>query len=330
MKRITLFSILLIGLSLIALPLLAQTSSGYDLSWSSVDSGGTANIQSGAYTWSSSVGQPDAGTLSEGAYAFQGGFWGGVFTPVDYQSVQSGDWSTGGTWGETNAPAYNAIVTIRAGDTITVSGAAQCYNLTVEHGAMLVIEEGATLAVGNRVVNAGTLRQMQLVDGSALVSFLALSDYRGVDLNTDNDLGSVTVTVQALDIGEYCTTDGATSPPYARRCFRIQPTNNLSATVRLWALASGINFSGAPAVFHNPGGTSIWTELADNASTGTSGDYVYAEADTSGFSYFLLAESGQAPTRVAARAFFAHSGTLIGLLALGFGTLLFALVYKRK
>ncbi|MBK9053215.1 MAG: hypothetical protein IPL78_20610 [Chloroflexi bacterium] len=44
----------------------------------------------------------------------------------------------------------------------------------------------------------------------------------------------MTVTVQELNAGEYCTNAGVGSVPYARRCFEITPTNNLPATVRLY------------------------------------------------------------------------------------------------
>jgi len=320
---------LILTLLLLASAVLAQSGTGYDFSWWSVDGGGGSAIQSGAYTWGGTAGQHDAGTLVEGAYTLHGGFWGGVFSPVDYQSTQSGAWDTGGTWDQSAAPGYNAVVTISAGDTVTVSSAAQCYRLIVEHEGVLVIQEGAALTVGDSVVNAGTLRQTQNVNGIAAVAFLTLGDYRGVELATSNDLGSVTVTVRALAPGEYCTADGAASPPYAQRCFRIQPTHNLSATVRLWALTDEVGFGGTPAVFHNPGGTDVWTELTANASAGASGEYVYAEAETPGFSYFLLAESGQAPTLVGLRSFIAAGGVRVLLLMLVVGVGAVLLLRRR-
>jgi hypothetical protein len=333
MKRSTKLLGFVLGLALLSLVsrVLAQSSGNDGLSWWSVDGGGATASHAGVYTWSSTAGQPDAGTFSEGAYTFRGGFWGGVFSPITYRSTQSGAWDTLTTWDQPAAPGYNAIVAIRAGDTVTVSGVAKGYRLIVEHGATLVIQEGASLAVGNRVVNAGTLRQTQSVDGSGgTVAFLTLGDHHGVDLTTDNDLGSVTVTVQALASDEYCTADGAASPSYARRCFRIQPTHNLGATVRLWALAGEVGFPGTPAVFHNPGGTDIWTELTANASTGAAGDYVFAEADTPGFSYFLMAQSAQDPTRVGVRALLARGGKFFGLLCLGLGVVLLILIRRRK
>jgi hypothetical protein len=56
---------------------LAQ-SEGYDLSWWSVDNGGATLSSGGSYNLSGTAGQPDAGTLSGGAYILTGGFWGGL------------------------------------------------------------------------------------------------------------------------------------------------------------------------------------------------------------------------------------------------------------
>jgi hypothetical protein len=50
---------------------------GYDLSWWTVDSGGTSFSAAGDYTLGGSVGQPDAGLLADGDYTLGGGFWGG-------------------------------------------------------------------------------------------------------------------------------------------------------------------------------------------------------------------------------------------------------------
>lgn len=55
--------------------LLAQTGGEYDLSWFTVDGGGEASNQNG-YTLTGTVGQPDVGVMSGGAYTLAGGFWG--------------------------------------------------------------------------------------------------------------------------------------------------------------------------------------------------------------------------------------------------------------
>ncbi|CAG0929412.1 hypothetical protein PLCT1_01036 [Planctomycetaceae bacterium] len=60
---------------------------GYDISWWTVDGGGSA-ISGGIYELHSTIGQPDAGILSVGSYTLAGGFWSGatasykVYLPV--------------------------------------------------------------------------------------------------------------------------------------------------------------------------------------------------------------------------------------------------------
>lgn len=60
----------------------AQSGGGYDLTWSTIDSGGGTST-GGTYSLAGTVGQPDAGTLSGGSYSLDGGFWAGAIdTPV--------------------------------------------------------------------------------------------------------------------------------------------------------------------------------------------------------------------------------------------------------
>lgn len=54
----------------------AQTGGGYDLTWSTIDSGG-GTVSGGSYTLSGTVGQADAVQLTGGTYALDGGFWSG-------------------------------------------------------------------------------------------------------------------------------------------------------------------------------------------------------------------------------------------------------------
>jgi hypothetical protein len=77
-KRTTsvLLVILLCGL-LLTTTALTSSSEGYDLSWWTVDSGGGILNIEGGYSLSSTIGQPDAGVLTGGAYTLGGGFWTG-------------------------------------------------------------------------------------------------------------------------------------------------------------------------------------------------------------------------------------------------------------
>ncbi len=74
----------LILLLILALPTvaLAQSGGGFDLSWNTVDGGGSTFLTGGSYTLSGTVGQPDAGAMSGGAFSLQGGFWAGATAPI--------------------------------------------------------------------------------------------------------------------------------------------------------------------------------------------------------------------------------------------------------
>lgn len=56
----------------------AQSGAGYDLTWSTIDSGGATLSTGGSYALGGTIGQPDGGVLSGGGYTLTGGFWGGV------------------------------------------------------------------------------------------------------------------------------------------------------------------------------------------------------------------------------------------------------------
>jgi hypothetical protein len=82
--------VLLVGLCLLAagwlvwtLPASAGTPASYQLVQSNISPAQAGS--SGAYTLSSSAGQPDAGEVSAGSYTLGGGFWGGgiINTVVD-------------------------------------------------------------------------------------------------------------------------------------------------------------------------------------------------------------------------------------------------------
>jgi hypothetical protein len=64
-------------LILAAVPVLAQSGGGYDLTWSTVDGGGGTFSTGGGYSLGGTAGQPDAGLMTGGGYSLGGGFWGG-------------------------------------------------------------------------------------------------------------------------------------------------------------------------------------------------------------------------------------------------------------
>src|SRR3954447_19442180 len=55
---------------------LSQSGGVYDLTWHTNDGGGNTSAAGGAYSLGGTVGQPDAGASSGGAYALTSGFWG--------------------------------------------------------------------------------------------------------------------------------------------------------------------------------------------------------------------------------------------------------------
>jgi hypothetical protein len=73
--RRNLILLTLLGLLLSATTALAQSGNGYDLSWWTVDGGGHAFSTGGSYALGGTIGQPDAGVMSGGDFALQGGFW---------------------------------------------------------------------------------------------------------------------------------------------------------------------------------------------------------------------------------------------------------------
>jgi len=59
-------------------PAHAQSGGGYDLTWSTVGSGGGQSV-GGGYTLNGTIGQPDANAaLTGGGYTVVGGCWSGV------------------------------------------------------------------------------------------------------------------------------------------------------------------------------------------------------------------------------------------------------------
>ncbi len=60
-------------------PSAAPRTTGYEISWYTVDGGGAQNLTGGSYSLSGTIGQPDAGSQSNGSYTLNGGYWVDVF-----------------------------------------------------------------------------------------------------------------------------------------------------------------------------------------------------------------------------------------------------------
>jgi len=85
MRRWSLAAILVVILLAGASFALAQ-GGGFDLPWFSVDGGGTTASEGGEFSLASTIGQPDAGTLSGGEFALSGGFQVNSAAPVQGSS----------------------------------------------------------------------------------------------------------------------------------------------------------------------------------------------------------------------------------------------------
>ena len=77
MKRKRVQSFILIIAAFLLVTIVAYAQDGFDLSWSTVDGGGTHFSTGGDYSMGGTIGQPDAGVLSGGDYTLSGGFWSG-------------------------------------------------------------------------------------------------------------------------------------------------------------------------------------------------------------------------------------------------------------
>src|SRR5262245_32731291 len=59
----------------VALATFTAAHAQYDLSWRTIDGGGAMFSTGGSFTLGGTIGQPDAGRVSGGAFSLSGGFW---------------------------------------------------------------------------------------------------------------------------------------------------------------------------------------------------------------------------------------------------------------
>ncbi len=200
----------------------------------------------------------------------------------------SGNWTKSGTFtAGTNTVTFNG----RKVQTIGGSSATAFNNLVVGSGTRVIFPASNIPTVsGSMTVNAGGAVQQTQAVTTGTVSFLQVSTsmYRGVDISTTNNLGVTTVVITTTTSGG-CTSSGSSSAAYATRCFEVKPTNNLTATVRLYALTATQLNGIAQSNLRTYGYSGSWQVLPTNASNGSAtGGYSYAQADTTNFGDFLL------------------------------------------
>ncbi len=74
MKRIIMLIVVVLGITAVFQATLAQTGSGYDLIWSTIDGGGGQSSDA-VYEVTGTAGQMDTGNASGSGYELSGGFW---------------------------------------------------------------------------------------------------------------------------------------------------------------------------------------------------------------------------------------------------------------
>jgi hypothetical protein len=198
-----------------------------------------------------------------------------------------------------------------------ITGTATIYTLTVQSSAVLTIAQGVTLSVNGLVANNGTLTQIKNVPASGTTEFLHLTNdvgtidqYHGVDL-TPTSAMSVTA-VQIKGNQSACTT--VLADPIVHRCFQIDPTTQVSATVRFWFTEAERNNQAANTLklWH----WSPWTQVgaalnytySENSAACASGGGQACWFQVTGvitYSLFALGD-GNAPTAVRLTTLDAH------------------------
>jgi hypothetical protein len=63
---------------LVLIAFTAPARADFDLSWHTIDAGGATFSAGGNFQLGGTIGQPDAGTLTGGAFTLAGGFWAGA------------------------------------------------------------------------------------------------------------------------------------------------------------------------------------------------------------------------------------------------------------
>jgi len=265
------------GLGLAAPPLLAQT---YEVSFWTVDGGGTAGTSAGAFLVSGTAGQPDAGAIAIGTpYATTGGLWSIDFLPT---SVASVDLSVTKTDGQTTAvpglPLTYTIVVTNAGPA-AASGASVVDVVPPELRApswTCAASPGSSCpAVGTGSINASV---HLLVGGTATFSLTGTVDPAAVGtlfnraqavapagtvdpVAANNSAADIDVLAPQADLS-LAKTDGEDPVPagalltYTLTLANAGPSNSAGMTV-VDTLPAGVSFvgssPGAPACTHASG-----------------------------------------------------------------------------
>ena len=240
------------------------------------------------------------------------GFTGGVMVAGDW--INNGDFTVA-----TNAVTFNGTTE----QTIGGSTATGFYTLTVNSGATVVIPSTNIPTVSAAMVNNGTLKQTQVVTGSADVNFFNMGGYGGLTLNASgSDLGSTVVSIKG---NQACDTDNTA----VNRCFDITPTTAAGRNATLTFSYNSAELNSLDCATMNAwhwSGALPWVQAGTSGTRQCATDpYSLQVTGVTTFSPFALRSGAAGPTSVGSVALSGSASWLpIGML------LLAGLVVLRK
>jgi hypothetical protein len=178
--------------------------------------------------------------------------------------------------------------------TLNISGTATIYrdtSLIVNPTGLVEMQPGSNLSIDDsgQLVNLGTLRQTSvvtettsffMVSGGPSTNGLSAIKYAGVTITST--AGSLMTTTVTLKGGQTCAADTV------ERCYEIQPTDPMSATVRYYYLDGEASGNTAPDVYVLNGNQ---YEML-GSTHGNEGTQFYAQAEgVSQYGKFVLSDS---------------------------------------
>ncbi len=158
-----------------------------------------------------------------------------ILAATDYRSINSGNWNSTSTWESFNGTSWvaasstptnsNGVISIRTGNTVTVSANVTADEITIDAGGTLTISSGKTLTVANNTSGVdltvnGTLTIFGTMtnqgSSSTIISGLVILKSGG----TNNYAGSSNITINSG--GRYCSED-----------------NGFTTSANIWVINSG-------------------------------------------------------------------------------------------
>jgi dockerin type I repeat protein len=155
---------------------LSQSGGVYDLTWHTNDGGGSTSAAGGAYSLGGTVGQPDAGASSGGAYALTGGFWGIANLPSPAAPIPSQVVSRklhNGALFDINLP-----LTGNVGIECRTSGGSNDYQIVVTFASPVAVNgnPNATVTLGTATIGTGGVANGGVVSVSGPVVTVPLTN----------------------------------------------------------------------------------------------------------------------------------------------------------